>query len=370
MNVPGNEVADSVQRVSDVEVGQIRVALTIEHHARRAHVAVGDTVPVGIVEGGTDGSEDHVGLLHRQGGPLNTIGESPAAHPAHHQKCPLRTPPVVEQRGDMRMLETGHHLRFDLETTDERRVVCVLGVDDLDCHLTAQGRLIATMNKPKGTRPHLLSQLVSRKATLVVRQRRWTFPGQQRRKHLAAPVDTELVDKLVLGEALDVMRTKTADEQPRSPGRRHLLLGVLGEQYLAGMGARHQRSSPPYGWSGDIVGSNLKIPHSNRKSHPWRLRRGPPLHFHRRMSCRSRRPEPGISRGAGVGEHPAAMRRNRTRDNGSLFGQDLRSHRGRERRQLTGVPQVGHHNRSMRDLWPAWETQARILVEDTGLELL
>ena len=92
---------------------------------------------------------------------VDDIPQTPATHQLHCQIRRIRLPPVVVERNDVGVLESGDQLGFGLKPADEGRIIGKLGSDDLDRHLAAHHRLIGPIDDAEAALAELLAQLVA-----------------------------------------------------------------------------------------------------------------------------------------------------------------------------------------------------------------
>ena len=87
--------------------------------------------------------------------------EGAAAQPAHDEVGRVGVAPVVDERDDVRVFQSGDEVRLGLETTDELGLGRELGADLLDRHLALHGRLLAAPHDREGAGADLLEQPVA-----------------------------------------------------------------------------------------------------------------------------------------------------------------------------------------------------------------
>ena len=100
--------------------------------------------------------------------------ERAASQVPEDQTGPVGLPPVVVQRHDVRVLQSGDQVGLHLEPSHELGSVGELRTDDLDGHVTTERRLRSPIDDGEGSLPQMLAQAVAsqRPAGLRLRQQR------------------------------------------------------------------------------------------------------------------------------------------------------------------------------------------------------
>ena len=148
----------------DQEVPEIGVPFQVEKDVGRSDVPVRDALAVGERERQRDLLDDLKGPLSLQALPSLLGGSKtpPAQVPRNDVGTP-RLPPVVVDRGDVRMLQGGDRLGIRVEPTDELRGAGGAFVEDLDRHVPLDVRLDGAEHDPSGTVVDLLQEPVAAK---------------------------------------------------------------------------------------------------------------------------------------------------------------------------------------------------------------
>ncbi len=122
---------------------------------------MGDAAPVGGFERRSDLIDERAEPVwaHRAVG--DDLGKRPTAHVPHDEICSTGFAPVVVERHDVGMLETGDELCFIFESADERRIVSEIWSDDLYDHLAADGRLERPVQHTRSALAEAFSDLVA-----------------------------------------------------------------------------------------------------------------------------------------------------------------------------------------------------------------
>ena len=143
------------------EVGDIRVAGSIEQHALRAHPAVHDP---GVGRGhqrATDATDQRRQRRVRQRTAAQPVGQRATVHPAHHQVGSARLPPVVMDRDDRRVAQRRHPMRAGLERPHETGAVGDLLPEDANREVALDPRQPGGEHGAVATRAQPLTQTVS-----------------------------------------------------------------------------------------------------------------------------------------------------------------------------------------------------------------
>jgi hypothetical protein len=139
------------------EVGQVGIAVTVDQHVLRFHIAMDDTMAMGRPERVGDLGEGRRGAIGRQSSEGESVGEGAGLDQAHHQVGGSGLAPVVVERDDVRVFERGDELGFGLEPADERGVIGELGLDHLDRHFASDGWLVGAEDRAERASPELLA---------------------------------------------------------------------------------------------------------------------------------------------------------------------------------------------------------------------
>ena len=114
------------------------------------------------------GGQGHPHLLDKAQGDgqgrwalLEQAEERSATEVAHHQIGDARLTPVVVERHNVWVLQTGDQLRLRLKAADEVGVVGVLGKDDLHGHLALDEGLHGTIDSAKATFAETNAELIA-----------------------------------------------------------------------------------------------------------------------------------------------------------------------------------------------------------------
>ena len=143
------------------EVVQVGVAVTIDEDVLRLDVAVDHAAAVGGPQGAGDLTEHRRGAIRGQRAEPEGVGQAAGVDETHDEVGGAGFAPVVVERDDVRVLESGDQLGLRFEAADERRVVGQLGTDDLDRHLPADDRLVGAVDRTEGAASELLAHLVA-----------------------------------------------------------------------------------------------------------------------------------------------------------------------------------------------------------------
>ena len=146
----------------DQEVPEIGVPFRVEEDVGRSDVPVRDPLAVGERERRGDLLDDAKGPVSLQRLPSLLDGsKAPAAQVPRDDVGTTRLPPVVVDRGDVRMLQGGDGLGIRVEATDELRVGGDAFVEDLDGHVAFDVGLDGTEDDPGGSVVDLLQEPVA-----------------------------------------------------------------------------------------------------------------------------------------------------------------------------------------------------------------
>ena len=140
------------QVLGDAKVGQVRILLFIQHDVSRLDVEVYHTLLVGAVQRPGNLPQETGGRFQFPGAPLQGLVQVSASQPAHDQVGATVPLPVVVERHDVGMFQAGHQTGFGLKALHKLGVLCMLGHDDLDGHVAADGGLVGAVNLAKGAR--------------------------------------------------------------------------------------------------------------------------------------------------------------------------------------------------------------------------
>ena len=235
----------------DAEVGQVRVAVSVEQHVRRLDVPVDDPTAVGEVQGVGDLCHDVSDVGECQRVLSQRIGEIAALDPAHDDVGLLGVPPVVVQRHDVRVREAGHRRGLSREPPDEVRIGGAWAPNDLDRDLSIDRGLGRPMHYGVGTPPYPGTEQVPAQGTpraLWSSQRRvLTQDRDLEFADLLGHVDAELVGHpgAMLGDVSQCLGLPArAVQRQRTQFAKALAVGVVHQQVR--------------GLSGNVAGPKVK----------------------------------------------------------------------------------------------------------------
>ena len=146
----------------DQEVPEIGVPFRVEEDVGRSDVPVRDPLAVGERERQRDLLDDAKEPVPLQRFPsLLDSSKAAAAQVPRHDVRTTRLPPVVVDRGDVRVLQGGDGLGVRVEATDELRVGGDAFVEDLDGHVAFDVGLDRPEDDPCGSVVDLLQEPVA-----------------------------------------------------------------------------------------------------------------------------------------------------------------------------------------------------------------